>query len=276
MTFSASGTLYCAVARQPSPPFFSETPVFDRAQYARAVGREVGDRTVTSMLSQHLKAGNIRRIARGVFASVPKHADPATWSADRFLAASRLRAGGVIGYHSALQLLGYAYSEGFDLQVIAPGQPAILATANFACRFVSPPAPFADDDVATVDRLGQTVRVTTLECTIADLFDRPDLAGGAEELMNSLDLVGRLDARLLLSRLEALGNATAVGAAGWWLEANQERLGVADAILDALRALAPRQNRYALGARPGCGKLARGWKVILPEAVLNPSFEGQA
>ncbi len=27
------------------------------------------------MLAQHLRAGNIRRIVRGVFAYVPKHAD---------------------------------------------------------------------------------------------------------------------------------------------------------------------------------------------------------
>jgi predicted transcriptional regulator of viral defense system len=263
------------MARQLSPPFFSATPVFDRAQYAQAVGREIGDKIVTSMLSQHLKAGNIRRIARGVFASVPKHADPATWSVDRFLAASRLRQGGVIGYHSALQLHGYAYSEGFDLQVIASGQPALLETADFSCRFVKAPAPLADSDITTVDRLGQTIRVTTLECTTADLFDRPDLAGGPEELVNSLDLISRLDARQVLSRLGALGNATAAGAAGWWLEANQERLGVADSILADLHALAPRQNRYALGARPGAGKVASGWRVILPKAILSPSFEGQ-
>ena len=264
------------MARQLSPPFFSETPVFDRAQYARAVGREVGDKIVTSMLSQHLKAGNIRRIARGVFASVPKHADPATWSVDRFLAASRLRPGGVIAYHSALQLHGYAYSEGYDVQVIAPGQPGLLNTADFTCRFIKAPAPLADADVTTVDRFGQTVRVTALECTVADLFDRPDLAGGADELINSLALIGRLDADGVLRRLTALGNAAAAGAAGWWLEANQERLGVSGDTLVALQALAPRHNRYALGASPGEGRLAPRWRVILPDSVVRPTFEGQS
>ena len=264
------------MARQPSPPFFSDTPVFDRAQYAHAVGRKAGDKVVTSMLSQHLKAGNIRRIARGVFASVPKHADPATWSVDRFLAASRLRPGGVIGYHSALQLHGYAYSEGYDVQVVAPGQPGLLETADFTCRFIKAPAPLADTDVATVDRLGLAVRVTTLECTVADLFDRPDLAGGPEELVNSLDLIGRLDARLVLRRLAVLGNAAAAGAAGWWLEANQERLGVTDETLAALQALAPRQNRYAFGASPGGGRLVPRWRVILPDSIISSTFEGQS
>ena len=107
-----------------SAPFFSAHPVVRRAEYAAAVGREPGDRVVTAMLAQHLKAGNIRRIAREAFASVPKHADARNWSVDRFLAASRLRPGGVTAYHSALELHGYAYSEGYDVQVIAPGRAA--------------------------------------------------------------------------------------------------------------------------------------------------------
>lgn len=260
--------------RQISVPFFSETPVFDRAQYAAALGRMASDKVVTAMLTQHLKAGNIRRIARGVFASVPKHADAAAWSIDRFLAASRLRPGGVIAYHSALELLGYAYSDSQDLQVAAPGRPGVLKTADFACRFIIPSAPYEPHDLDAVDRLGQIVSATTLECTIADLFDRPDLAGDVEELMFSLDLVTRLDARRLRARLDALGNATAAGAAGWWLERNAERLGVSASAIEALRALAPKQNRYALGATTGAGRLAAGWRVILPEGVLTPGFEG--
>ena len=93
-------------------------PVFSRAEYAAAVGRRPQDKVVTAMLTQHLQAGNIRRIARGVFASVPKHADAEKWSVDRFLAASRLRRGGAIAYHSALELHGCAYTEGHDVQVI--------------------------------------------------------------------------------------------------------------------------------------------------------------
>jgi predicted transcriptional regulator of viral defense system len=260
--------------RQLSAPFFSETPVFDRAQYAAALGRAASDKVVTAMLTQHLKAGNIRRIARGVFASVPKHADAATWSVDRFLAGSRLRPGGIIAYHSALELLGYAYSDSRDLQVVSVGQPGTLKTVDFTCRFVTPSVPYAADDLQAVDRLGQAVAATTLECTIADLFDRPDLAGDVEELMNSLDLVTRLDARRLRARLDALGNATAAGAAGWWLERNADRLGVSASAIDSLRPLAPKQNRYALGATTGAGRLAAGWRVILPEVVLAPGFEG--
>jgi predicted transcriptional regulator of viral defense system len=205
---SLSSILLRALPRNLSAPFFSATSVFRRADYARAVGRTSNDKTVTAMLSQHLRAGNIKRLARGVYASVPKHADSQTWWVDRLLAASRLRLDGVIGYHSALEAHGVAYTSEFDVQVIAPGEPGSVETADFSCRFVRPAAPLGPDSVTTLDRLGQAVPVTTLERTVADVFDRPDLAGGAEELVNSLDLIVRLDPQKLALHLAANGNAT--------------------------------------------------------------------
>jgi predicted transcriptional regulator of viral defense system len=268
------------MSRLISAPFFSAHPVFDRAEYAAAVGRRPDDKVVTAMLTQHLQAGNIRRIARGVFASVPKHADASKWSVDRFLAASRLRRGGVIAYHSALELHGCAYTEGHDVQVIARGEPGLFEAAGFTCRFVKPPRGFTqregilEDGVTVVDRLGLEVSVTTIERTIADLFDRYDLAGGAEELFNSLDLVARVDAAALVRYARALGNATAAGALGFWLEREQKRLGVPDRALEELHTLAPSQPRYALGAKSGEGRTAKGWNVILPIDIVERRFEG--
>ena len=263
------------MARQRSAPFFSDRPVFDRAEYAKAVGREANDRVVSAMLDQHLRAGNIVRIARGVFASVPKHADAETWSVDRFLAASKLRRGGVVGYHAALELHGYAYSETYDVQVIAAGQPLTLEAAGVTCRFVRPPkGGLGPNAVTAVDRLGVLVPVTTLERTVADLFDRPDLAGGGEELLNSLDLVPRVDAAKLQAHVAAIGNATAAGLCGWWLETAAARLRLPAPALDALRPLAPKQPRYALGAKSGAAKLVTGWNVLVPTELAERRFEG--
>lgn len=258
-----------------SAPFFSSHPVFTRAEYAAAVGRRTGDKVVTAMLSQHLRGENIVRVARGVFAAVPKHADASKWVVDRFLAASRLRKGGVIAYHAALELHGCAYTEGHEVQVISDGEPGLFEAAGFDCRFVRPPRGFAPPDgVAKIDRLGLGIAITTIERTIVDLFDRYDLAGGAEELFNSLDLVARVDAAALVRFVRALGNASAAGALGSWLERDQKRLGVSDRTLDQLRKLAPAQARYALGAKSGEGKTAKGWNVILPIDLAEHGYEG--
>jgi predicted transcriptional regulator of viral defense system len=258
-----------------SAPFFSAHPVFDRTEYAVAVGRRADEKVVTTMLSQHLQRGNIRRIARGVFASVPKHADAGKWTVDRFLAASRLRRAGVIAYHSALELHGCAYTEGQEVQVIAPGEPVLFEAVGVTCRFVKPPQGFAaTHGVTQVDRLGLQVDVTTIERSIADSFDRHDLAGGAEELFNSLDLVARVDAAALVRHARGLRNAAAAGTIGFWLERERQRLGISETALEEFRTLRPLQARYALGAKPGEGRTAKGWNVILPAEIVERSFEG--
>lgn len=263
-----------------SAPFFSANPVFRRAEYAAAVGRKTDDKVVTVMLAQHLQAGNICRIARGVFASVPKHADARSWRVDRFLAASRIRFDCAIAYHSALELHGCAYTEGSDVQVIASGTPGLFKATGVTCRFFRPTHGFAGRNgsyavgVTFVDRLGMEVAVTTVERTIVDLFDRFDLAGGATELFDSLDLVPRVDAEALIRIVQARGNAAAAGALGFWLERELSRLGMPSEVLENLRALSPPRLRYALGARPGTGRTAKGWNVILPAGIIDRRFEG--
>jgi predicted transcriptional regulator of viral defense system len=263
------------VSRPLSLPFFSAHPVFNRTEYAAAVGRKPNDKVVTAMLAQHARAGNIRRLARGLFAAVPKHGNAQTWTVDRFAAASKLRQGSFVAYHSALELHGYAYTDSSEVQLIAPGEPRHLQATGFSCRFIKPPRGFSHTEgVTTVDRLGLAVPVTTVERTIVDVFDRYDLAGGAEELFNSLNLVERVNPAALLNFARPLHNALAAGALGYWLETQKERLGIPDMTLTKLHNLAPKQLRYALGAKPGKGKTAPYWNVILPAIISSPSFEG--
>lgn len=263
------------ISHQGSRAFFSSHPVFRREDYAAAVNRQTDDKVVTAMLAQHLKAGNIKRLVRGVYASVPPHGDATAWAADRFLAASRLRRDAVIAYHSALELHGCAYTDAPDVQALSDQAPAVIETPDFACRFVRIPGGFERPrDITTVDRAGLTVKLTSLERTVVDCFDRPDLAGGGEELMNSLALVARVRAGPLVQQAEALGNASACGALGWWLEREQMRLGVSAASLTALRQLKPKHAQYVLGAKPGAARSVAEWNILVPAELADVSFEG--
>ena len=260
--------------RPSSSAFFSATPVFHRADFAKAMGRSPAERSITDLLGYHLRGGSIRRIARGVYASIPRNAAPGTFTVDRFLAASRLRNGAVIAYHSALELHDCACSQANEVQVIARGEPGVLETRDFVCRFVTLPGGFSPiDGVTTVTRQGLAVAITTLELTVAHLFDRYDLAGGVDELFRSLDLVAAADAGMDMDTLihfaRGLGNSAAVGALGYWLQCERHLLGVADAALEELRSFAPRQSRYALGAVSGNGRAATGWNVILPADIVE-------
>ena len=275
MMYNVEHSMAAANGHLGSRAFFSGHPVFRREDYAQAVGRTSDDQVVSAMLTQHLRSGNIRRIARSVFAAVPPHGKGLTWPVDHYLAASRLRPDAVLAYHSALEIHGCAYTDAPNAQAISESDPTVFKTAEFSCRFLRQPAGFDfRRDVMIVDRAGLDVRVTTLERTIVDAFDRIDLVGGSEELLNSLALVPRVKLSELLRPAKAMQNAGARGALGWWLERERSRLGISSPTLAALRALKPRHPQYVLGAKKGDAKFVSDWNILVPRAVTTDRFEG--
>ena len=119
--------------------FLSAHPVFTRAEFAAAFGHPASAANVTSLLRHHLRAGNIKRVSREVFAAVPAHLAAERMVIDRFAAASKLRSDGVLGFHSALELHGIAYSEFNEVQLISAGRTELVDLSFGACRFVTPP-----------------------------------------------------------------------------------------------------------------------------------------
>src|SRR5260370_25204301 len=72
----------------------SAHPVFTRAEFAAAFGHPTGAANVTSLLRHHLRAGNIKRVSREVFAAVPAPLAAGRLVVHRLAAASKARPGG--------------------------------------------------------------------------------------------------------------------------------------------------------------------------------------
>ena len=118
------------------------------------------------------------------------------------------------------------------------------------------------------------IRVTAVERTIVDALHRPDLAGGVEEILKSLDLVRYLDPGKVADYVELLDNGSLASVSGWWLEKQRAALEVTDDVLARLRARLPRSKHYALGAKPGHAVLVEPWRVLLPSQAVDAAFEG--
>ena len=259
--------------------FLSAHPVFTRAEFAAAFGHPASAANVTSLLRHHLRAGNIKRVSREVFAAVPAHLAAERMVIDRFAAAGKLRTDGVLGFHSALELHGIAYSDFNEVQVISAGRTELVELPFGACRFVTPPkalvtAGKADYLTTTMDRQGVAVRVTAVERTLVDVLHRPELAGGVEEVLKSLDLVRYLDPAKVADYVELLDNRSIASVSGWWLVKRRGALGVTDEVLARLRARLPRSKHYALGAQSGHAVLVEPWRVLLPREAVDAAFEG--
>jgi predicted transcriptional regulator of viral defense system len=260
--------------------FFALHPVFRLAELRRHLDetRSPGDRAAEALLRYHVKAGHLVKPFRGVYAVVPAGYEPETVPVDAFLLACALAPDAVLAYHAALQFHGRAYSVGQEYRFMSQRRVAPLEFRG--ARYVSCPFPmmlvvmgkerlFVEEQAYA----GGTARVTSLERTLVDVLDRPDLGGGWEEIWRSLDSVEYFDLDQVVTYTLAHENATLVAKVGFYLEQHRERLMVEDSWLDVLKSHVPEDPRYLQRKPRSGGRLVQPWNLIVPELVLNQAWE---
>ncbi len=185
--------------------FFSAHPVFTRDEFAQDLGRKRKEpnATVDSTLGRYLRSGRIGRVKRGVFFAAGPGETASRSPVDFLLVASRLAPDAVLAYHTALEAHGYAQSLYERLLFLTERKTKPVAFRGRAFVPVAPPAALRRQGrsfvfTTEVERRGLPCRVTSLERTVADALDRPDLTGGLEEAWRSLAAIPLLDLTQLL------------------------------------------------------------------------------
>jgi len=223
--------------------------------------------------SNHLEAGRLKLVARGVYAVVPAGVEAGGFHPDPFLVAAAVRPDGVFSHHGALELLGAAHTAWNECTVFTAKRRRPLKVGGVTVQFLEHPLTLrgnesADFATRKVERRGRLLRVTGPERTLVECFNRPDLAGGLEELVVSAGGFPTLELRLLKDVLERYGVAKLWGAVGWFLEQHQRAFEVNSFYLLELEKRRTSTPQYlAAGARGGT--LVARWNLIVPEALLR-------
>jgi len=126
--------------------------------------------------------------------------------------------------------------------------------------------------VISTEHRGLEVKVASLERTLVDVFNRPVYSGSWEEIWRSLESVEFFDLDLVLEYVKLLDNSTTAACVAFFLEQNKDRLLVDDKYFDALRKLRPKQPHY-FDSRQKNGKLLKDWNLLVPEEILNKSWD---
>ncbi len=263
--------------------FFARHSVFRFEEFrtAHLAGGTRSPETTASVLKQHVAAGNLVNVRRGLYARVPDDADAATFRVDPFLLASRLSDDSVIAYHSALQLLGKAHSLSSRITYLTRhrAKPFAFQDTEFV-PVLFPAAVRKRKDVGggirEESRQGLTVRVTGFERTMVDVLDAPEHGGGWEEIWRSLEAIEFFDLDFVIAYARRLHSALTAARVGFFLEQHKDQLLVEDRHLAALRRLAPGQPTYFERRHRGGGRFVARWNLIVPESVLARSWaEGE-
>jgi predicted transcriptional regulator of viral defense system len=114
-----------------------------------------------------------------------------------------------------------------------------------------------------------SIQVTSLERTLVDVLDRPDLSGSWEEIWRSLESIEFFDLDTVVDYALLLGNATTGAKVGFFLDQHRQPLMVDDLHLKALHKLQPHQPHYLDRAKRKSGRLVSEWNLVVPEEVLE-------
>lgn len=252
--------------------FFAGHPVFSLDEAVAALTTDGTRSGVVDRLKYHLKTGRLKRVTREIYAVVPPGLPIDNLRFDPFLVAKAMHPDGVFSHHSALELLGAAYSVWNQSTLYVARRHRPLLLEGVVIRFLDSPLAMQADfgkqfGTRKVERQGMLLDVTGPERTLVEGFNRPALAGGMEELVRSAAGFTTLDLDLLEEVLRRYGIARLWAAAGWFLERFQKSFHVSDALLTRMEERRPHSRLYAERGQRG-GTLARRWNLILPPALL--------
>jgi predicted transcriptional regulator of viral defense system len=260
--------------------FFGLNPVFTRTEFAArtAADETASRRTVDSLLAYHVRTGRLLRLRRGLYAVVGPGASSGTQPVDPFLVAAKLAEDAVLAYHTALEFHGKAYSvhERLSYLTASAARPFQFRSQSF--RGVPFPRALVARgqglfEVKTLERAGVGVRVTSLERSLVDVLDRPDLGGGWEEVWRSLELVEFFDLDRVIEYALLLENATTAAKVGLFLKQHRDVLMVEDKHLQPLRERRPRSPHYLERQQKKASRLVAEWNLIVPQRILDRAWE---
>lgn len=248
--------------------FFNQG-VFTFEELLRQYGKENSAKTLRNLVFQGRKRGELGLVKGGLYFVIPLGQSKETYSPDPFLIASKLSKNAAVVYHSALALHGAAYSDSNRIYFFTT---TLTRGFEFLGMEYVPIQKKAAWGTEAVKREGVSVKTTDRERTVIDCVDRPDYAGGLEELLKSLELFPSLDLAKLEGYLKKANKKVLFAKMGFLLERMKDPWKVSEELLSRIEKHCGK-GVYYFETKKGEGKFLSRWRLIVP-ANLESLFQG--
>ena len=260
--------------------FFNKNPVFTLAELDRFLSQKgTGNQaTRNALLSYYRQRGRIISVRRSLYAVVPVGTSAETFAIDPFLLAAKMNSDATLAYHTALEFHGKAYSVFNRFFYLANRVSVPVNFRNYEFKCVLMPRALQKKhkhnfEVEKVERSGIEIKVTSLERTLVDVLDRPDISGSWEEIWRSLESIEFFDISQVIEYTLLLENSTTAAKVGFFLDQHREKLMIKDGHLEPLIDLKPRQPHYLERSKRKSGRFISTWNIVVPDDLIDHSWK---
>ena len=220
-------------------------------------------KSVESLIERYKKKGWIRSIRRNTFCVVDMASGLPV--CDKFEIGSHLSDTACIAYHSAMEFHGMAHQPFYETFVKSKSRFNSFSSGDFMftyCRQTK------ETGGVITPKWNPYVRVTDLECTLIDCFDRIDRAGGIEELMHCLEAVAMVNEYKLIEYLSRHNKAFLYQKTGFLLESIKDQASISDSCIELCHEKGGKNVKW-LTNNDESDAYVKEWNLYVPHQLIS-------
>lgn len=215
--------------------------------------------SVASLLTRYKQKGWIIQIRRNTFCMIDFASGlPAC---DKFEIGSHLSETSCISYHSALEFHGLAHQPFNEVFVksVSRFNSFLFDSVNYTyCRQTV-------ENSGMISPLGNPyIKVTDLESTLIDCFDRIDRAGGVEELLHCMEGIYLLNEEKIKYYLSIYNKSFLYQKTGFLLEQIKEQANISNDLIDFCRKKSENHVKWLVNSEVS-DAFVNKWRMYVPQ-----------
>lgn len=238
--------------------------------YKHAIGepnqtKYIYDKFITPLLKQE----KLARARRGIYVPI----DPVTSkpSTEKIIIASKIKPDYYLGYHTAMEYYGSAYSEHTQTYICVQPRNRFK---EFQFDGVSFKAVYVTDtktDIIIKSYRNHEIKVCSKERLLIECIEKPDNSGGWEETLKSIHSLSGLDYTNVMKWVDIKDRQVLMRKTGYILELLKENSvyhrHLPEAILEKIESKVKGQPQYLIKGNPG--PLNKKWMLYIPEGFTE-------
>ncbi|MBS0358949.1 MAG: hypothetical protein JSS53_06760 [Proteobacteria bacterium] len=261
--------------------FFNQHVVFrfnEFKQFMESHRQGVSEKNCHMALYNYCKKGKLTHVRKGLY-TVKNDNPHLALTVSPFLIAGKATEDATLAYHTALESHGIAYTDFNEHTYLTSYRTNDFMFQDQHYRAIYRSSLNQKNEQASgieiVTNLGTMIRRTHLERTLVDVLDRPEISGGWEEVMRSLDRIAIFSAARAVDYALSIGHASIIAKLGYFFDHQRpEYLRIDQSIIERLLPYIPNRPYYIDRKTPaGLSTYIKKWHLFVPNYLHKRAWE---